>query len=51
MKENLIIFGATGLIGKALVADLLKRGCNVIATDLNDKILKDLKQVFGSAEN
>ena len=51
MKENLIIFGATGLVGKALVADLLKRGCNVIATDLNDKILKDLKQVFGSTEN
>ncbi len=50
-KENLIIFGANGLIGKALVADLLKKGCNVIAADLNNKMLNNLKQDFESPKN
>tara|TARA_B100001057_G_scaffold218174_1_gene218312 strand:+ start:3099 stop:3875 length:777 start_codon:yes stop_codon:yes gene_type:complete len=45
-KKNILIFGATGLIGKVLVKEFLSFGSSVIAVDIDSKALKNQKNIY-----
>lgn len=47
MTPSIIVTGATGGIGKATVAELVKRGTNVLAVDLNAERLDALAEQVG----
>lgn len=48
--KNVIVTGATGGIGKSIIKNLLEKGYNVIATDIDEVKLKTLKKnYFNSA--
>lgn len=47
----IVVTGAGGGIGGALVASLLKRGAKVAAVDLRDESLQKLKENLGASDN
>ena len=47
--DRIVVAGAGGFIGGHLVADLLPRGCQIVAVD--SKPLDEWHQVFPAAQN
>ena len=43
---NIILTGATGVIGNSILEKLIYAGSNVVATGTNDDKLKDIKQKY-----
>ena len=43
-RKNVIITGAASGVGKELTKQMLKKGCNVAAIDINEDNLKTLKE-------
>lgn len=48
-KKTVMVTGATGGIGRCVVAALVRRGDRVIATGRNEPVLEDLTRQFGAS--
>lgn len=48
IEKNVIVTGAGSGVGKELAKQLIKKGCNVAAVDINDNNLKKLKDELNS---
>ena len=45
-NSNIILTGATGVIGKSILDKLISAGSNVLATGTNDQKLKNIKDKY-----